>query len=138
MQISLEKVDKNAIQAYSESEIKVNDTTYTSSLIVSQSEIMTHWPVHDILELNETLLNPVIELQPEVIIVGHHSSGYHPPVAVLQLLAKQRVGFEFMTVGAACRTYNVLLSEQRRVALGLILPSQNGDTPCNLSTTDKT
>lgn len=122
MQISLEKVEQNAIQAYSESEIKINHTTYTSSLIVSQSQMITDWPVHDILDLNETLLTPVIELQPEIIIFGHQSSHYHPPVAVLQRLVQQQVGFEFMALGAACRTYNVLLSEQRHVALGLILP----------------
>ena len=122
MQISLEKADKNAIQAYSESEIKVNNTTYTSSLIVSQDTIIANWPVQNIHDLNEALLTPLIKLKPEIIIFGHHSSHYHAPVMVLQQLAKQRVGFEFMTMGAACRTYNVLLSEQRHVVLGLILP----------------
>ena len=120
MQINLESSDKHAIKSYSDSQILVNYTEYNESLIISREEIISPWPVHSVQALTEDLLKPIIELQPEVILIGHNQLGAQIPMILVQFLANQRVGIECMSIGAACRTFNVLLSEMRNVVLGII------------------
>lgn len=121
MQINQEARDKHSIQAYDEIQIKVNNTDYSESLIVSKDNILSPWPLHCVTELNETLLKTILDQKPEIIIIGHRDLGKMIPFAMLQYLTNQRIGVECMSVGAACRTFNVLLSEQRAVVLGIVI-----------------
>ena len=121
MQINLESSDIHTITSYSDSQITVNNTAYNDSLIISRQVIISPWPVHSVVELSEDLLKPILELQPEVIIIGHNQLGVQVPIMLVQYLANQRIGVECMSIGAASRTFNVLLGEQRNVVLGVIL-----------------
>ncbi|WP_133127835.1 Mth938-like domain-containing protein [Legionella nagasakiensis] len=120
MHITREQVDLHTIQSYSESEIKINNTLYERSVIISRKTLIAQWQIHSVQELNETLLAPMLELNPEVIIIGHNKVGLQASISVHQYLSKRRIGLECMSIGAACRTFNVLLSEQRAVVLGII------------------
>jgi uncharacterized protein len=120
MEINLEAADHHSIQAYSGNEIKINSETYQSSLIVSSYEIIKDWPIDSIQQLNEESLAPLLHYQPKIIIIGHSEHGLLPQ-PLIQRLGKQNIGLECMSIGAACRTFNVLLSEHREVVLGLIL-----------------
>lgn len=121
MQINLESTDKHSIQAYDDKEIRVNSITYSSSLIISSQEIICPWPVTTLNQLDEQLIAPLLRHQPKIIIIGSTQQGQLAPIALLQKLSQQGIGLEAMSIGAACRTFNVLLSEQRDVVLGLIL-----------------
>ena len=121
MQINLENPDQHTIQSYGDSQITVNNTLYCDSLIISREIIISPWLIHSVQELTEATLQPIIELQPEVIIIGHNQTGAQVPMMLVQYLSKQRIGIECMSVGAACRTFNVLLGEQRAVVLGMVL-----------------
>ncbi|KTC74866.1 hypothetical protein Lbir_0656 [Legionella birminghamensis] len=125
MHLHLETSDKFAVQAYSDSEIKIDDEIYQQSLIVSAQGIITDWPLAKLTEMTAQSLERFLTVQPEIIIIGHTQSGKFPPPVILQQLTQKRIGLESMSIGAACRTYNVLLSEQRRVALGIILDVQH-------------
>lgn len=120
MHINLETTDKHTIQAYSDDEIKVDSTVYRSSLIISSHEIIQDWSIANIHQLNEEFLEPLLRYQPNIIIIGHKQQGQFAPFDIMHTLSKQRIGLECMSIGAACRTFNVLLSEQRDVVLGLI------------------
>lgn len=120
MQINLETPDIHTIQSYSDSQITLNNTDYCESLIISRKALISPWPIHSVQELSEESLKPIIELQPEVIIIGHKQTGVQVPMMMVQYLAKQRIGIECMSIGAACRTFNVLLGEQRAVVLGIV------------------
>ena len=121
MHINLEATDKHSIQAYSDNEIKVDSKIYQTNLIISSHEIITDWPIETIKQLNEELLEPLLRFGPTIIIIGHKLQGQFAPIQIMQSLSKQRIGLESMSIGAACRTYNVLLSEQRDVVLGVIM-----------------
>ncbi|HAU0934786.1 TPA: hypothetical protein JBH70_12550, partial [Legionella pneumophila] len=54
------------------------------------------------------------------IIIGHLQTGKTLPVTLISQLSQKRIGIECMSIGAACRTYNVLLSEHRAVVAGFI------------------
>ncbi|MCE3043883.1 Mth938-like domain-containing protein [Legionella sp. 16cNR16C] len=121
MHLHLESADKFAVQAYSDSEVKIDGEIYQHNLIASAQGVLTDWPVTRISEMIIQSLNSFLAVQPEIIIIGHTESGKLPSPAIFELLSQKRIGLESMSIGAACRTYNVLLSEQRRVALGIIL-----------------
>ncbi|MDI9818824.1 MULTISPECIES: Mth938-like domain-containing protein [unclassified Legionella] len=121
MHINLEASDRHTIQAYNENEVKINSLVYQNSLIVSNQEIITDWPVSTIHDLNHESLLFLLKYQPRIILLGHKTREYFAPMPVVQSLARQQIALEVMSIGAACRTFNVLLSEQREVVLGIIL-----------------
>ena len=121
MHISLESPEQHAIQAYSEQQIQINSVAYEQSLIVSKQEIVSEVSIKNIDEINGDYLELLLRHKPEIIIIGHNDISKLPPIKIIADLSQQGVGVEFMSVGAACRTYNVLLGELREVVLGLIL-----------------
>lgn len=109
------------INRYDDTSITINEKTFNHSLIVSNFELIENWPVDDIKKLSSQSLQTILELQPEVIIIGTGKQILFPPPESYSSVINQGIGIEFMDTGAACRTYNVLLSEDRKVAAGIIL-----------------
>lgn len=121
MQINLEAAEINAIQAYDSHNIQINSVLYQSSLIVSSEEIISDLPIKHIQEMDEGFVTHLIKSKPELIIIGHSTPGLFPPMRIISELSQQRIGIECMSIGAACRTYNVLLSEYRSVVAAFII-----------------
>jgi uncharacterized protein len=111
----------NIIHAYSHQAIDINGRAYHRSLVVSNRTLITDWPVASILELDEHHLQVLLATQPEVIIIGTGMKQAFPKPEIWARLLRHGTGIEFMDSGAACRTYNILLSEDRRVTAGIIL-----------------
>jgi uncharacterized protein len=121
MHIHLEKSESTSIQAYSENSITIDNISYCKSLIVSSTTIQPDWPVKDIQELAIEKLSPILDLKPKIIIIGYKKTKVSSPMNLISDLSQLGIGIEFMSIGAACRTFNVLLSEHREVVLGVIL-----------------
>jgi uncharacterized protein len=64
-------------------------------------------------------LAAALELEPEIILIGTGEGASLPDVELMSAIAERGIGLEFMTTPAACRTYNVLVHEQRRVVVAL-------------------
>ena len=120
MHLNLERPDQHAVQSYGISEIKINDVVYQQSIVVSRQQILTEWPVKSIKELDIDSLDILVAQKPEIIIIGHQENGQFAPASVMAFLSQKRIGIECMSLGAACRTYNILLGEQREVVFGVI------------------
>lgn len=120
MNINLEESELHTVQAYSNNKIQINSITYAKSLIVSKTEIISELLIKSIQEIDEVYMNLLTQFKPEIIIIGHENTGKLPPLSIMKQLAQQRIGIESMSIGAACRTYNVLLSEHRAVVAGFI------------------
>ena len=121
MHINLEIAEQHAVQAYDEKRIQINSILYEKSLIVSREEIITDLDIKHIQGMDESYLELMLKLKPELIIIGHQHAGTFPPMDIISNLSQQGIGIECMSIGAACRTYNVLLSEFRAVVAGFIL-----------------
>ena len=119
MEIQLEAVEPHSIISYDEKSILVGQTTLSQSCVISKNAIVPNWSIQHIDELNWDHMALLLQYQPDVILIGH-SSGPKMMTAFASELSKQKIGLECMTIAAACRTYNVLLSEQRAVVLGII------------------
>ncbi len=121
MHINLEAADAHAVQSYSDNSIQIDSIVYKDSLIVSRKKIITDLTIKNISDIKESCLKLLLEGMPELILIGHKETGVFPPVSIINTLAQQKIGFECMSLGAACRTYNILLSEGRSVTACFIL-----------------
>jgi Uncharacterized conserved protein len=109
------------ITGYDDAWIAVNQNTLTSSFLVGSQTLITDWQPQSILELQPTHLEPLFAIGAEVILIGTGKNQQFPQPDTWKVLVQHGVGFEVMTTAAACRTYNVLLSEARRVAAAFFL-----------------
>lgn len=109
------------IRSYSDDGIQVNDELLSESFIISPDMLIRSWPPCHASELDRTDLDPVYNLQPEVILLGTGKSLHFLPSSISHLLEAKQIGFEVMDTFAACRCYNILVSEGRKVAAGLML-----------------
>ena len=83
--------------------------------------MLHNWVASDPENLEITELEPALALNPEVIIVGTGTSLILPKIDLMTEIAVHGIGLEIMDTPAACRTYNVLVYEQRAVVAALFL-----------------
>ena len=103
----------------------INDQTLYTSLIVTPDKIIPDWPPRHIEDVTADHFAAIAALSPEVVILGTGQRLCFPHPQVTQSLTKNGIGVEVMDTAAACRTFNVLVGEDRMVAAALIIP-QNG------------
>jgi len=109
------------ITAYDQGQIVINGRSLRNSLVLAPDTVVEHWPVSGIDQLATAHFDTVLELDPEIVLLGTGTSMRFPAVALYAQIINRGIGVEVMDTGAACRTYNILLSEGRRVVAGLIL-----------------
>jgi len=121
MHIQQEPKNQHTIQSYSDTGVNIDGTTYESSLIVCRDRLISPWETKREDALTSTQLLPLLELKPEIIIIGSAKpDAYRTHPALLALNAKG-IGIECLDIGGAARTFNLLLSEHRDVVVGFIL-----------------
>ncbi len=111
----------NLIRSCSADGIGIGDNVHTESLIVTES-VVTAWPVVSIDTATDDDFAELLKLEPELILVGTGSEQKFPDPAKYAALLRQGIGIEFMSSAAACRTYNIVVMEGRRVLAALIKP----------------
>lgn len=107
------------IEAYDEIRIQVGGQLFSQSLILPLGQLPQPWGVTNISDLNENSLSVLLAYQPELILIGSGKNQAFPPPSFYRTLPRG-LGLEIMTTASACRTYNLLLSEGRRLVAGLI------------------
>jgi uncharacterized protein len=112
---------RRIIEGYRPGGFTISGAAHEGSLIVLP-EATFPWPVAEAAAITEASLAPVLGADPrvEVLLVGTGAAGVFLPPALRAALRQAGVVAEAMSTGAACRTYNVLLAEGRRVAAALI------------------
>ncbi|MBT8144719.1 MAG: Mth938-like domain-containing protein [Gammaproteobacteria bacterium] len=115
--------DVNLVTACGHDGIKVGETLLTTSCVVSAESIIQNWPVTSVDDLKPASIAPLLEQRPELILLGAGRRLRFPAVGIGRSIMAQSVGFEVMDTAAACRTYNVLVSEGRHVLAALIIES---------------
>lgn len=111
----------NVIRAYSQGRVTVNDVVYTHSLVVMPDRLVADWHVTRVDELQATHFARIADLAPEVVLLGTGLRSRFPHPALTAALTDAGIGMEVMDTRAACRTYNILVAEGRRVAAALLL-----------------
>lgn len=111
----------NVIRRYERGRVQIRERYYTSSLIVTPDQLLTGWGPVSAAALRAVHWDPILAQRPALLIVGTGEVQVFPDPAVFIPLMNLGIGFEVMDNAAACRTYNILLAEDRRVALALML-----------------
>ncbi|MDE2428938.1 MAG: Mth938-like domain-containing protein [Burkholderiales bacterium] len=109
------------VTAYDKDSVEFNAIQFRHSLIVLPEVKPAAWPVSHFDQLTASHFEQVAACQPDVVILGtgHQQRFIHP--RLIQQLTEKRIGVECMDNQAACRTYNILMAEGRKVALALIM-----------------
>jgi uncharacterized protein len=100
--------------------VAVNGVRYERSVLVTPTSV-TAWAVDGLETLSTSDFEPVLALQPDVLILGTGSTTRFAARELTLALASAGVGLEVMDNGAACRTYNIVAAEGRRVAAAILL-----------------
>lgn len=109
------------ITGYDEKSISVNQNQLTRSFIVTPDKLITTWKPQHITAMTLADLEPLLANEAEVILIGSGATQAFPPAEVWQSLVQHGIGFEIMRTDAACRTYNVLSSEARRIVAAFFI-----------------
>ena len=115
----------NRITAYSAAGVVVSDTCYSNALIVTPDTVIPDWPPRVLADIALQHMQQLLQLQPEIILLGTGSNLCFPAQELLHPVQVAGVGVEVMDTGAACRAYNFLSAEGRRIVAAL-LPIDTG------------
>ena len=111
----------NVVRGYREGEIRIGENLLTASCVVAARTLHTAFRPHSPADLALADLEPVLALAPEIVIVGWAGGQYFMPPWQRRWFLERRIGIEVMELGAACRTYNVLVQDGRKV-VALLFP----------------
>lgn len=112
---------KNAFTGYGEGYVAVNGTRHQSSLVVGAERLVTDWPARSVAALSPDHLAALVEMKPDIVLLGTGARLQFPEPALLAPLYRAGIGVEVMDTPAACRTYNILMGEGRNVVAAVIL-----------------
>jgi uncharacterized protein len=112
--------DSNQITGHGPHHVLVNGARHEHSLIVLPDEVVSPW-VSSFEALSAQDFDVMLMRAPEIVLLGSGARLRFPSPALYAGLIKARIGVEVMDTAAACRTYNILAAEGRRVAAALIL-----------------
>jgi uncharacterized protein len=109
------------IRAYRPGFITVNDQVYQHSLIITAQKLIDDWSPQSLLTFTPENWSPVLELNPEIILLGTGRRFKMPHPSLLAPVYARKIGVESMDTGAACRTFMALVAEGRIVAAALLV-----------------
>jgi uncharacterized protein len=113
--------DRQVIERYGASGFHVSGVAYEGAILVLPQATQL-WPIAAVAEASSANLAPVIDAAVQILLLGCGKQMVLVPPALRQELRAHGIVVDAMDTGAACRTYNVLLAEDRRVAAALLPP----------------
>ena len=108
------------INAYTDESVEVSGVTFSRSLIIMEEQIIADWKPSAFKELTEDDFTCLLDFKPDLVVLGTGPQQQFPAPALYRALIDAGIGIEIMTTPAACRTYNILTSEGRRVIAALL------------------
>ncbi len=122
MQLSLDSGDGNfTIRGYGDGWITVNNQDLRHSIVVMPDRLIIDWPPQSFSDLEPCHFERVVEMKPEIVLLGTGARQQFPPPHLTRALADQGIGVEIMNTASACRTYTIIMAEGRRVAAALLI-----------------
>ncbi len=103
--------------------VTIVDRTVERSFLLAPDRLVEDWPVRSAEQFDLAAVDALLALEPEVVLLGTGVRQVFPPREAQVALLRRRIGLEVMDNAAACRTYNLLASEGRRVVAAIMLDS---------------
>jgi len=108
------------INAYEDDSISVSNKEYKSSFLMSPNTL-TEWSVSSLDDFTTSQCEQILVLKPQVVLLGTGAKQLFPKPEIYAFFGQHHIGLEVMANHAACRTYNILVAEDRDVVVGFIL-----------------
>ena len=121
MKFTREQLAPVTIRQIERGSVKIGDTIHSGRVVVTQDKVIEDWQLPEIESLGADHVPAILDFEPEIVIVGTGWTACRPRNEFLFALARAGVGLESMDTGAACRTFNILVAEDRRVVALLAL-----------------
>jgi uncharacterized protein len=112
--------DHHYVRSVSDQGIRIGESSYRHALIVTPTELIDDWSPQHMDELQADDLDVLIALQPELVLLGTGPKQVFLAPKDMYRFYERGIGIEVMSTEAACRTFNVLVTEGRKVAAGLL------------------
>lgn len=112
---------RHRFSSYGPGSVTINEEIYRHSLVLTASEIHHPWAVASLEDLSYENLAPVFESNPAVVLLGTGEQQRFPDAKTFALFGERGIGLEVMDNGALCRTFNILVAEDRAVTAAVIL-----------------
>jgi len=116
-----QRTNQNMFTAHGAGYVSVNSQRYEHSLVVMPDQLHLDWRVSDFEALNEAHFSYLLALQPEILLLGTGAQQKFPHPRLFQTLIAAGISVEAMSTSAACRTYNILMSEDRKVVAAILI-----------------
>ncbi len=106
---------------HGEGYVSINNRHYQQPVVVSAEEVRTDWTATSFATLDATHFDYFLALKPEVLLFGTGAKQQFAHPRLYRELIRAGIGIEFMDTPAACRTYNILVAEDRKVVAAVLL-----------------
>jgi uncharacterized protein len=113
--------EKNVFTGYGSGYVIVNQTRYENSLVIMPDHIIENWQAQTFQQLTAEHFELLFPFQPEIVLLGTGATLCFPSPSITKGLTALKIGVEVMDTNAACRTYNILMTEGRNVAAALFV-----------------
>jgi uncharacterized protein len=107
--------------AYGSDHVMVNGERYSNSIVVLAEEVRHDWEPASFDELSEAHFSYFLPLKPEILLLGTGARQRFPHPRLYRALTHAGIALECMDTPAACRTYNILVAEDRKVLAAILL-----------------
>ena len=114
-------INQKMFTAHGQGYVTVSGERYTHPIVVTPEQVLTDWQAQAFDTLDEAHFSYFLALQPEIILFGTGAQQRFAHPELTRTLTAARIAIEFMDTPAACRTYNFLVAEDRRVVAGILL-----------------
>jgi uncharacterized protein len=121
MKFHLQRPTANVVTGMGPGWVRVGDTEYRENIVVLPDAVVPEWAPNGFAQLGEADFASLLSYNPEMVLLGTGSKQVFPHPRLLKSLSAARIGVEVMDTPAACRTFNILAAEDRRVAAALIV-----------------
>jgi len=119
MQLTRDSNAVHFIRSWEPGRVRVAERWVAGNVIIGADRIIEGWTTAQPHALSIADLEPALALEPTIIVLGTGTERLLPDIELMAAVAARSVGLEIMSTPAACRTFNVLLQEQRRVVAAL-------------------
>ncbi len=113
--------NQNLFTGHGAGYVAINGKPFRQPVVVMAGQVRTDWPATDFASLEASHFEYFLELKPEVLLLGTGAEQQFARPELYKALITARIGIEFMNTPAACRTYNILVAEDRHVIAAVLL-----------------
>ncbi len=121
MKVTRDHISPLTVRKVTRGELVIGNNTVREHVLLTADQEIRRWEAADVTQLRESDFASVIESSPEIIVLGTGWQSAFAPRELTFALARRGIGFETMDTPAACRTFNILLNDGRRVAAVLMM-----------------